>query len=628
MSNFVLRETDRIGLLKTAVDVHTLGVMVAAQLLETCGCEVIVSGPDIADAMDSLANPASFEKLKAWLKENKITVLGFSYRLDPDHGLERFDHLVYLLDNDPQYRVGGIDSQIRKLVFAGLPPACDKVRQKYKDRFEVFCGDETPLETLKKMGVPEGLIGSEFKQGSAYDDARMAFARDLLNRNIPAQQQPQPLPDYPDAGTSRDHLLKRLEFAYRRNAYPLLRAHVGPYLSNSSREEAVTLFLQWLKTLATARQLDIVSVGSSQLTQSNFEEEWGDLPNGGGVPINSEKEFHMVAEAAKPLLVRAYSGTQRVPQVAESLERSLNICWHALSLWWFNKMDGRGPLDVLEGLGQHLQALSYIAKTGKPFEPNVPHHFSFRGGDDLTYVVSGILSARVAKRYGIGHLVLQNMLNIPKATSGRRDLVKARAMLQLARELEDDSFRVIYQPRAGLDYFSPDLEKAKRQLAAVTALMCDVEPNDAFSPGIIHVVSYSEAVKLADPSVINQSAQITRAAYRHYADYRKKNGLLDMVIDPDIDEEVEDMKSQARRVLKDMEEQIPALYTPEGLYQVLKRGYFPIPGLWGQREEFPRATNWTVRYMDGGFAVVDDQNQKMSVENRLALIHYENQLDL
>ena len=328
------------------------------------------------------------------------------------------------------------------------------------------------------------------------------------------------------------------------------------------------------------------------------------------------------------MLIRAYSGTNRVPQVAESLERSLNICWHALSLWWFNKMDGRGPLSAQEGLRQHLQTLSYIAKTGKPFEPNVPHHFSFRGGDDVTYVVSGILAVRVAKRHGIQHLILQNMMNTLKATSGRRDLVKARAMLQLARELEDDHFHVIYQPRAGLDYFSPDLEKAKRQLAAVTALMCDVEPNDESSPRIIHVVSYSEAVHLADPPVIDESARITRAAYRHYTDYRKKTGLLDMVLDPDIDEEVAEMKNEVRLVINDMEKKIPALYTPEGLYQVLKMGYFPIPGLWGQREEFPMATNWTVRYMNGGFSVADAQNKKMSIQARLALIHHENQLGL
>jgi hypothetical protein len=72
-----------------------------------------------------------------------------------------------------------------------------------------------------------------------------------------------------------------------------------------------------------------------------------------------------------------------------------------------------------------------------------------------------------------------------------RDLVKARVLLKPVRSLEDGNFRVIYQPRAGLDSFSPELEKAKAQLAAVTALMADVEPENPESPQIVHVVSYS-----------------------------------------------------------------------------------------------------------------------------------------
>jgi len=50
-----------------------------------------------------------------------------------------------------------------------------------------------------------------------------------------------------------------------------------------------------------------------------------------------------------------------------------------------------------------------------------------------------------------------------------------------------------------------DLQKAKAQLAAVTALMDDIEPQDPNSPPIIHVVSYCEASHLADPAAVNES---------------------------------------------------------------------------------------------------------------------------
>ena len=295
MQDITLSKQDCVGFLKTEIDAHTLGITVASQLLEGCGIRTVIGGPDMAAVMDSLHHLDAWEKLKSWLKTNSITVLGFSFRLDPERAVERFDHLVYLLDSDPKFRIGGGESQIKRLVFAGLLPACDRIKQKYKGRFEVFFGDETPLDTLRRMGVPERFIGGEFKQNSAYDDARMAFARELLDKNIPARIESQPKPDYPDAGTNRDSLLKRMEFARQKKAFPLLRAHVGPYLPNQTREEAIKLFLHWLDLLSGTRHLDIVSVGSSQLTQERFGEDWGDLPNGGGVPINSEVEFRMIA---------------------------------------------------------------------------------------------------------------------------------------------------------------------------------------------------------------------------------------------------------------------------------------------------------------------------------------------
>ena len=125
-----------------------------------------------------------------------------------------------------------------------------------------------------------------------------------------------------------------------------------------------------------------------------------------------------IAELAKPMLVRTYSGTKDVPWMARMHERSLNISWHALSFWWFCELDGRGNNDLLENLREHLEAVKYIATTGKPLEPNVPHHFAFRGGDDITYIISAYIAAKTAKILGIRHLILQNMLNTPKQTWG------------------------------------------------------------------------------------------------------------------------------------------------------------------------------------------------------------------
>jgi hypothetical protein len=368
--------------------------------------------------------------------------------------------------------------------------------------------------------------------------------------------------------------------------------------------------------LGDARLLDILSIGSSQLTQEKFGEEWGSAPNGGGVPINSVQEFEAVWAAARPMLVRTYAGTARIPQLAEMYERALHMAWHTFSLWWFSKIDGRGPNSVLENLHEHIETLRVVARHNKPFEPNIPHHFAFRGGDDVTYVVSGVLAARTAKAMGIKTLVLQVMLNTPKATWGVQDLAKARVLLGLCRELEDKNFQVLVQPRAGLDYFSPDLDKAKIQLAAVSALMDDIEPGIARSPDIVHVVSYSEASHLADPPIINDSVRITKAAIARYRRLRSEGHVPNMAENIDVLARFETLMEEARAVLRSIEQNIPRPYTARGLYLAFKAGYLPVPYLWECKEEFAHAINWRTKVIQGAVKHVDATGAVLSLEER------------
>ena len=599
-------------MVKSALDAHTLGLSSAAQLLEECGYEVFISDAAVAEAVDKITKQRAFDIFKKWILEHGITHLGFSYRLDPTQALESFARLVNRVERDKQL------SSIKEIYFAGLPESCDLIGREFRGRFQTFVGDETPSETLRKLGVPESRIPRSIKQSAVYDELRLSFGEDLIKGEKHRQIRAFPGYDYAEYGTAQDHLITRLAYARRLNRLPLTRAHVGPYLKD--REKALALFSEWLKDLSKSRLLDIVSVGSSQLSQSKFGEDWDDLPNGGGVPFNSAFELRAIREDASPLLVRAYSATNNIPRVAKILEENLNMAWHALSLWWFNQIDGRGPLKVKQSLAQHLETIKYIASVGKPYEPNLPHHFAFRGADDLTYIVSAYLAAKTAKLLGIRYLILQNMLNTPKSTWGVRDLAKARALLKIVRPLEDREFRVIYQPRAGLDYFSPDAQRAKQQLAAVTALMDDVELENTQSPEIIHVVSYSEALFLANPDVVNESVQITRAALNLYPSFRKTNAVEDIIRSKELAENTEEMWADAVVLIKDMEESIQDLYTSEGLYAVFKMGYFPVPYLWEGKEEFSNAVAWTTKISDGGIYVVDEWGKKMSVQERLERI--------
>jgi hypothetical protein len=606
------------GFLKSGLDAHTLGISHIGQLLEDCGFKVFISDARISSAVDKISNFHYFEWIKKWILQNKITHLGFSYRLDPKQGFQTFGKLISLIQNDNQLSREK-NRKIQKIYFAGLPEACDLVRKEFGNRFTTFEGDETPIEALEKLDVPQALIPKSIQEGSVYDQIRLEFGKKIIEEEKHKRIPQVPEYNYPDYGTKQDHLSKRLRAAQIKNQLPLTRVHVGPYLKD--REKALALFSEWLKKLSKTKHLDIVSVGSSQLSQSHFGESWEGLSNGGGIPFNSELELQAIREDSSPMLVRAYSGTKNVPQMAYILEKNLNMAWHALSFWWFNQIDGRGPLSVKQSLSEHLKAVKYIAGVPKPFEPNIPHHFAFRGADDITYVVSAYLAAKTAKKTGIQTLVLQNMLNTPKSTWGVRDLVKGRVLIKLLRTLEDRNFKVIYQPRAGLDYFSPDIKKAKAQLAAVTALMSDVEPEIPESPPIIHVVSYSEALFLANPKVINESIQITKAVLTHYPEYRKNNAVFDIILSPEIKNETQELYQESKALIDHMQKNIHDLYSSQGLYKVFESGYFPVPYLWERRDEFSKAVNWKTKLIKGGIHVVQENGEKMSLSKRLDQIN-------
>ena len=419
---------------------------------------------------------------------------------------------------------------------------------------------------------------------------------------------------YPECGRNDDSYVARLNYARQKHTLPIIRTHSGPY--NPNREEALKEYNSWCKQLAQTRLLDVLSIGSSQLTQAHFGESWEGLHNGGGIPVNSELEYRIIKDNASPMLVRTYSGTKDVPRLARIHERALNISWHALSFWWFDELDGRGNNTLLNNLKEHFEAVRYIVTTGKPVEPNVPHHFAFRGADDISYIISGYLAAKACKILGVKHLILQNMLNTPKYTIGVQDLAKGRTMLRLVRELEDKNFSVSLQSRAGLDYFAPDLEKAKIQLAAVTCLMDDLEPENENSPEIIHVVNYSEAVRLATPPVIKESIQITLAALHAYRQARKCGKIPNMAYDKETKYREDALYAEAKESIMILEQALPNLYTPEGFYRVFMEGFLPVPYLLDQKHKFRKATQYHTAIKNGGIYVVDDTGKIIPTTQR------------
>ncbi|MCD6123524.1 MAG: hypothetical protein J7K04_16955 [Spirochaetales bacterium] len=612
--NNIITLGDTIGLAKTHFDAHTLGLATINEFLIECGFKVVVADSEVSIAIIDPQTPSNSSIIREWIIKNNLKTLGFSYRLDVDNAVLIFQKLMYQLKSKKMLVKNG--GKLKSIWFAGLPEACNKIKYLYKDVI-VFYGDESFTDTLGMLGIDPSITPEGFKDDSSYKNTLDSFGKEIIDKGDYLSILPVDRSGYKNFGTADDSLIDRIRYGRENNLPPIIRAHAGPYIEN--RHESVKQFIEWSHLLAHSGYLDVLSIGTSQLTQSKFGEDWDNLPNGGGVGINSPQEYERIYKAAKPMLVRTYAGTKNLRRQAEIHEKSLNIAWHALSLWWFSKIDGRGNLNLLDNLTEHFETIKYIAKTGKPYEANVAHQFAFRSTDDVSYAVSAFLAAKAAKKLGIRRFILQVMLNNPKHTSAINDLAKAKATLKMVRSLEDSNFKVFLQTRAGLSYLSYNIDKAKKQLASVTALMDDIEPFNSQSPDIIHVVSYSEGNDLATPEIIDESIKITLYSLNKYREYREKGWIDNMDENQDVNERMIYLINEAKIVINSIETIIKDTYTPQGFYDIFKMGFLPVPQLMYCREEFPEAVKWNTKLRNGRVDIYFD-DKIISAKERMNLI--------
>ncbi|MDD2427322.1 MAG: cobalamin-binding protein [Eubacteriales bacterium] len=605
--------------LKTAHDAHTIGIQSAASLLQDCGYEVVRADGQIELALSHITDERARKEIIDWISHNEISKIGITYRLDKSDAVRIFGYFVEELKKNQMLSTQG--GPIDALFFGGLPESCKAIKKEFADLVSCFQGGESARETLLAMGVPSERIPVEMLEVSQYDDVRESFAKEIIDKGEYNYLESPATYAYPGFGSRQDTVLKRLQAvrAGELGKRPLVRAHVGPYSSDQKRSEAIKECANWSQQLAASGFLDILSLGTSQLTQSNFGENWHGKINGGGVPINSPDEFIQIYEAGRPLLMRTYAGTKNISELAQMYEETINISWHAMSLWWFNLLDGRGPYDLYTSLKEQILAIRYVAATGKPFEANVSHHFSFRGADDVTYIVSAYLAAKLLKKLGIKTFVLQNMLNTPGSTWGVQDLAKSRAMLTLVRSLEDENFKVLLQPRAGLEYFVADPYKAKIQLAAVSCLMDDIEAHNDSSPELLHVVSYSEASHLATPDVIDESIKITLHTLKEYRRAKRRGLIDDMNKNEEATGRERKLYQSSKKLIDFLEKSYPDLYSAEGFYKIFAAGFLPTPYLWKETEEFVHAVNWRSKSLHGSQVLINDLEDEMSTDERLEL---------
>jgi len=380
----------------------------------------------------------------------KPDILGLSYRLTPSTLkpiLQQFKEKYEKLKHKPQ-----------QLFFAGTPEVV-KVAQGFDFFNEYFIGGESKYKIISIL------------------------RKDLCNPKEKAK-------------TSME-LISRIKW---KKPYPVIRAHFGlPSMKDT---------LKGIKKIADAEILDIVSIAPDQNTQSNYfhpRDQVKELSGAGGVPIRTKEDFlklHKARLTGNYPLLRIYAGTRDFIKLAELYRETIHNAWAAIPIFWFNQMDGRGPLTLKESIKQHLEAIKWHGENNIPVEINDPHHWSLRDAPDTVAVADMYLCGIIAKKLGVKHFIAQYMFNTPPSSSFDMDLAKILAKDEILQTLIDENFSVIRQVRTGLASFPLDLDKAKGQLAAATMVQLAIKPD------IVHVVSYSEADHAARPEDVVESCKI------------------------------------------------------------------------------------------------------------------------
>lgn len=456
--------------------VHVAGVTRFLQLAETAGWRTVFLGP---------ATPIA--EVVAVAEREQADLVGVSYRLTPETGERLLAEFAEAAD--------ALHRRGVRFAFGGTPPVA--ARAQALGFFErVFDGGEPAEVTLAYLKGQSSTAATEA--------------------------------DYPQTTVARIRW---------KQPFPLLRHHFG--LPTLEATEA------GIAAIAEAGALDVISLGTDQDAQANFfhpERQDPRRRGAGGVPVRSADDFRRLYAASRrgnyPLL-RTYSGTDDFIRLAELYVETIRIAWCAIPLFWFNRMDGRGPWDLEGSIREHQKVMAWYGERDIPVELNEPHHWGMRDAPDVVFVVAAYLSAYNARAFGVRDYIAQLMFNSPPGLSDAMDLAKMLAILDLIEPLVGPDFRIWRQTRTGLLSYPLQMDAARSHLVASVYLQM------ALRPHIIHVVGHTEADHAATAAEVIEACNLARRAIENAL-----RGQPDMTHDPRVQERRRQLVAEASVTLE------------------------------------------------------------------------------
>ncbi|NLB20124.1 MAG: methionine synthase [Clostridium sp.] len=405
-------------------------------------------------------------------------------------------------------------------------------------------------------------------------------------------------------------LRERIEW---KKPYPIIRHHIGLETLEATYDD--------IKILAESKLLDVISLAPDQNCQEYYYHQ-EEMPKGedgaGGVPIRNEDDLRLMYQATRfgnlPLM-RCYSGTRDLYPFSKVLKDTVNNAWAAIPLTWYSSLDRRSNRELHQAIKENMEAIAYNAKMGVPVEMNESHQWALRYCSDVIEVAIAYITAEVAKHLGVKDMVMQYMLANPPSISPKMDLAKMQAKIELMGELEDDTFKIFRMVRTGLLAYPADMDKAKGLIASTMFY------GSFLKPDIIHVVSYSEAVKRATSKEILESVKIVTKSL----EIAEKGLLENLHEDHEFRNRVDFLKSEVNflldeiRTLKDVQN---PLVDPEVIYLAIKEGLLDAPGLKG----FSVAQgNFRTEIHEGYHVTVDNDGTILQEKERIKRVKEINQ---
>jgi uncharacterized protein (TIGR01319 family) len=181
------------------------------------------------------------------------------------------------------------------------------------------------------------------------------------------------------------------------------------------------------------------------------------------------------------------------------------MAFPAVPIFYYNELDGRGPISIRDSFDEHFRTIEWWGEQGKPLEINDPHQWGLRYASDDMQVADHVLCGVIALKKGIKDYVMHMMFELPPEISALDDLAKMKASYELIEPLTRHfDFQIIKQTRSGLPGFPPNLNQAKGHLAFGVYSQLYMEPD------MLHVVTHSEAHHEASAYDIIESCEIVK----------------------------------------------------------------------------------------------------------------------